>query len=240
MNTPRLLLCAALALSLLAVPGRAAFWKADETACAVEANGEGRIKVAVTRATATVTVLAQEKTVDDLNNALSERSRALLAFLQSQKAENVRTDVVQISPHFDFENNVRKQNGFDGRITVRFESDVKEAGALVSGALGNGANEVEGVEISPSDKDQDQARKAAISLAVQDALSQARAALDAAGLRETKIRHLSVNVGGSGPVATFKVARVAMAAPAGAPLPVEGGTQEIVATVQATLEFEKK
>ena len=239
MKNLRLLLCAAAVLCLPLVPGHAGFWSSDAAVSTVEASGEGRVKVMATRATATVSVALHDATVDDLNNALSERSRTVLAYLESQKAENVRTDAVRLEPHFDYANNTRKQSGFDGSVTIRFEGDVKEIGSLVTGALGNGANNVDGIETRPADKDQELARKTAIALAVQDALSQARAALGAANLKETKIRHLTVNAGGSGPVAMFK----AMDAPAGrstGSIPVQGGTQEIVANVQVTLEFERK
>ena len=238
MTTPRLFLCAVAVLCLPLAPeaARAGFWS-DAAVSTVDASGEGRVKVEATHATATVAISVREQTVDDLNNTLGQRSRSLLAFLNAH-AETVRTGAVEIHPHFDYVNGTQKQNGYDGQVTARFEGDAKEIGALVSGALGNGANEVQGVETAPSDKDQEEARKTAIALAVQDALSQARAALGAANLKETKIRHLSVNVGGSGPVAMFKTR--AMAASDSVSIPVQGGTQEITANVQVTLEFEKK
>ncbi len=229
--------CAAL-LALALLPVLSGCGASDASVSTVEASGEGRAKVAATRASAAVAVSVRDKTVDDVNNLLSQRSRAVLAYLASQKAEAVRTDAVQLEPHFDYANNTRKPNGFDGSVTIRFEGDVKEIGSLVTGALCSGANNVDGIETTPADKDEEAARKTAIALAVQDALSQARAALGAANLKETKIRHLTVSVGGRGPVATFKALGAPVAA--GAPLPVEGGTQEIAANVQVTLEFERK
>ncbi|MDE1171015.1 MAG: SIMPL domain-containing protein [Verrucomicrobium sp.] len=204
----------------------------------LETSGEGRVELAASRAEATVAIVLHEATLEDLNAHLGQASHSLQEFLSGQRAEKIRTETVSVNPHNDFVNGAAKPNGFDGRISVHFEVPVEKVGELVTGSLAHGATAVEGVRPFVSDADRTAARGQAIALAVRDAQAKARAALDAAGLKEGAIRHLSINADQPGP-RPFLRAMALKAAPASAPVPidVQGGTQEVTASAQLTVDI---
>jgi uncharacterized protein YggE len=204
----------------------------------VTADGEGRIEVAADQAEATVTANAADKTAAVVNDALAARVTTLLAFLKENgQARAIRTERIDVQPHYDYVKGVQVANGYTGQVAVRFDCDAKAAGTLIAGALSHGADASGGFTTKIAEDALPKAREQAIAAAVADALWKARAGLKAAGVVETHIRNLTVNTGGQGPVARFTGG---MALAAAAPIPVEGGQREVTATASVVLEFKRK
>lgn len=230
-----------IALSLLllsiAAPLHAGFW-GHSPVSTVEAGGTGSVQAAATEAEATVTVLSEDKTAAAVNDALAKNTATLLAFLkQNGKARDIATQAVEISPRYEYVNGAQKAAGYQGRIAVHFKAPAGGIGELISGALRNGATQSDGYNAAPNEADLQVARRQAIDLAVKDALWQARATLESAGVVEKAIRKITVSTGEAGP-RPMPMMKFAAAAPAS--LPVEAGTREVTANATVVLEFTAK
>jgi len=121
--------------------------------------------------------------------------------------------------------------GYSARHTIRVTvNDVGLVGKMLDTAISNGANEMGGVYFGLSKAKADQAQAEALSLAVKDAGSKARAIADAMGA--TLVGPMSVSLGYYyEPVrADYKLAE-------GSPVPIQPGQLQYTVNVQTVYAF---
>ena len=115
-------------------------------------------------------------------------------------------------------------------VTVRVR-DLSKLGTLLDQSVGSGANELRGLSFGLSERGghQDDARRRAL----QDAMRKAKLYAETGGVKLGALRAVTEEAFGF-PVAKFAQPRMAMAADAAPPVPIEGGELSVKARVQVT------
>jgi uncharacterized protein YggE len=215
-----------LATVLLAAPLRA------EEPGTVTAHATARDRLANTVADVLLGIEAHGRTLAEVQGALSAGSAKLDAFLTGAGAERTRTEAVQVQPDLDT-STPRGQPprivGYSGQIAVVFQVAPDKLGTLLGGALGNGANAVNGTALHPRAEELDAARRRLATEATRTALEQAGAVAEAAGRRLGAARSIIVD-----PVPGF-APRPGLMRAAAAPVATEAGDSEISASVTVTM-----
>ncbi len=218
---PLLAACAAMALTV----GPA---MAQETAT-VTAHGAARDRIENTVADVRLGVEAQAPAAPDVQKALTSGLTPLLAYLRDAKLARLRTSGLMIQPTPQPVPGQPPQSaGFTGRASISFEVEAGRLGAVLDGALGQGANMVDGLALRPRESEMDAARNRLAAEATRTALAQAKAVAEAAGLRLGPVKSIAIEPGQGVPRPMM-----ARAASAG-PMPTEAGDSEVSASVTIT------
>ncbi len=218
---------------------------ADE-AGVITTHATARTRIANTVADVSLGVDAAGRTAAEVQEALGRGSQLLVGYLKGQGVERLSTGSIGLSPQMEAvsgQANGRGQAnrivGYSGRLRVSFRVKAERLGAVVSGALGQGGNALDGISLSPLEGEVDAAGRAMAAEAVRTALAQAGAVAEAAGLALGPVRRIDVEPGGARgrPAPMMAMARAAMpAAPmATEAMATEAGDTEVEATVAVTV-----
>ena len=222
------------ALLLLAAPARAA----DETPTVIT-RGTARDRLPNTVADVQLGVETRGRTVAEVQAALAAGSAPLIAYLRTTSAERTRTEGVNVDPELD-PNPTRGQPprivGYAGRLSVTFQIDGAKLGAVLTGALGQGANTIQAVYQHPRETEVDAARLRLAAAATRIALDLGRTVAEAAGMKAGPPRQITVDGAQSYPRVRMAAPAMMMApAPAPPPMTTESGDSEVTASVTATI-----
>ncbi len=221
-----------LAAALLPVSARA------EEPGTVTTHATARDRLANTFADVLLGVEAHGRTLADVQGALSASSSRLTTFLSGNGAERTRTESVQVQPDLD-PNATRGQPprivGYSGQVTVAFGIAPDKLGPVLSGALANGANTVDGTTLHPREAELDAARRRLATEATRVALEQASAVAEAAGRRLGAARSITVDPAPGFAPRPGLMRAAAAPMPAGAPISTVGGDSEVTASVTVTM-----
>lgn len=193
-------------------------------------SGTGTVQLPPDRATLSVAI---ESRAAEASGAGASNAEVVAGVREALGAAGV--DAADITTaHYNVRAEWRRQDGEripDGyvaetmlRVTL---DDITMAGTAIDAALGAGANRIDGVQFSSSRADE--ARRQAISLAVQDAMGTAEAMAVAAGGSLGTLIELTTE-GATRPIATMRAMR-AEAAYADAPTEISPGELTITARV---------
>ena len=219
---PLLAACAAMALAAISPA------MAQETAT-VTAHGAARDRLENTVADVRLGVEAQAPAAPEVQKALTSGLTPLLAYLQGASLARLRTSGLMIQPTPQPVPGQPPQSaGFTGRASVSFQVEAGRLGAVLDGALGHGANTVDGLALRPRESEMDAARNRLAAEATRTALAQAKAVAEAAGLRLGPVKSIAIEPGQGVP--RLMMARAASAGP----MPTEAGDSEVGASVTIT------
>ena len=171
---------AAAALSVALLPAGAAHAQ-DMTmnvpvppgAAVLDITAEGSVTRTPDMATIRAGVVTQGDTAASALSANSTRMDAVLKALKKAGIadRDVQTAAIQLNPQYKYGDNQPPQiTGYEATntVTIRFR-DVKRAGAILDALVGEGANQIQGPDLSVDD------REAAEDAARSDAIAKARA-----------------------------------------------------------------
>lgn len=210
----------------------------------ISVSGEGKVTATPDLATVNVGVLSQGTTAVDVKNQNNDKVNKVIAFIKQQgiSDKDISTSQYSFYPQQDYNNGTPRITGYQGNqaVTVKVRGVDKDQSVLekiLDGAVNNGANEINGVNLTvekPTDL-QNEARR----LAIADAKKKAQELAREAGLNLGKVVSIAEsNVGypvpmpyalgmGGGGVAEKSIAPS-----------IEPGSQEITETM--TVVFEVK
>ncbi len=217
----------------------------------ISVSGEGKVTARPDVARITATILTQSEFLKTAQEENSRKSNVLAGYLKSVGVEekDIKTVGYNIYPQYRYPrpcplgafpcppDDEPKITGYQVRnsyeVTLR---DLGQAGEILAGVVGAGANEVSGIAftIDKPDELQAQARKKAID----DARAKAGKLAKDLGRRLGKI--VSFSEGGSFPPPIFFERGAALGKGGEVPAPspsVQPGENEIVVTVSITYEF---
>jgi uncharacterized protein YggE len=234
----------ALLLILLSVPARADDVLPPRT---ISVTGEGEVKVPPDLA---VVSFAVETTAPEAAAAVAENARKSASLSEALKKVIAGTDKVSttgysLDPVYDYQQARERTapqgppriTGYVARNQVRVESHtIDKIGTLIDAATKAGANRVDGLEFTLEEKAK--AQSDALKRAGEDARRQADAAAAALGVALGRVASATT---ASGPIVVPRPYqarfRMAAAAEADAPTPVEAGDVTVRATLQVSYEI---
>jgi uncharacterized protein YggE len=213
----------AAAVAAVALPGPASSAAADEGGITVQ--GTGSVAAVPDRAELSFGVESQAPTAKAALAANAAEMRRVLAALRAAGATDLKTQYVSLSPRLDGENQVQAY-----AATNSVSATIKQlgrVGAVIDAAVAAGANQVYGPNLSRGD--QSDLYRQALKAAVANARESAQALAAASGLSLGRVT--AVVEGGGAPMPMPLAA--ARAEDVGS-TPIEGGSQQVSATVTVT------
>ena len=220
----KLLLLACLTQALLS---------AEEEHRLLSTSGSGKVVLEASIADIRLGVEVEDKTAEATQNELSKRLNNLYALLKKTDHLELNTSLFSVYPEYSNQNppEIRGYRG-KGEIVV---SVIKEkAGDMISQAMQNGANRVNGIDLKATESDIMQGRNAAIQKACQQAMQNAGAAFSSLELELDQIRTVEISFNPPPPIA-WRGGAVAFAEKA-ASLDLQGN-QDVEAQVNLKAEF---
>jgi uncharacterized protein YggE len=228
MNTRILSLVGALVLAAVAaaatLPGSASSAAADEGGITVQ--GTASVVSVPDRAELSFGVESQAQTAKAALAANAAEMRRVLAALRAAGASDLKTQYVSLSPRLDDQARVQAYVATNSvSATIK---QLGRAGAVIDAAVEAGANQVYGPTLSRGDQSDlyHQALKAAVANARESAQALAAAA-------NVSLGRVTAVVEGGGAPSPMPLAAAAKAEDAGS-TPIEGGSQQVGATVTVT------
>lgn len=172
----------------------------------ISVSAEGKVTATPDLATVTIGVLSQGTTAVDVKNQNNDKVNKVVAFIKQQGIadKDITTSQFSFYPQQDYNNGSPRITGYQGNqsVTVKVHGVDKDQAVLekiLDGAVNNGANEINGVNLTmekPEDLQQ-QARK----LAIANAKIKAQELAQEAGLTLGKVVSIAENSGGyPGPI----------------------------------------
>jgi len=198
-----------------------------------------------------------QKLITSVQSDVSERASSVVAFLMqdpnvANSVTKLRTSTVSLEPMYEYKEGRQYLTGYRATNSIAFEIEIPKAGMAIDEIVKRGVTRVDGVSFLASTPVLNQARTAAITTAVEDAMGQATAALDSlsavsgAPRRELQIIRMDVvGVTRPQPAARMMSMQAFEAEPlmervtgaAGAYTPVQGEEKTVHATVSMKVRF---
>lgn len=148
----------------------------------VVVTGTGSVGVPTTIAVVRLGVQAEAATAVAAQSALSTAANKLISFLKTQPSvSKLQTTGINLNEQRNFNVSPPVTVGFQASNTVSFEVPVEATGAVLDGAVKNGASNIESVSFKATDQVVAGAREKAIKDAVANAKREADIAVKAAG-----------------------------------------------------------
>ena len=203
----------------------------------ITTHATARGRLANTVADVSIGVEAHAPTVAATQAALAAGSGKLMAYLRQQGVERLRTEQLSVTPHTVAEKGQAERIvGYDGSVQASFRVPADRLGAVVSGALANGGNNLDRTAITPRESEVDAERARLAAEAAKIALAQADAVARATGRQLGAIRRIEVDPG-RGIVTPGPMMRMAATPAAAAPVSTEAGDVEVTASVTVTVDL---
>src|SRR5579862_10013813 len=201
---------------------------ANTSTTTITVSGNGTANATPDKASFDFGVTTNAATASEALSKNAQQAQAIIDALKNAGVDSSDIQTSEVSLWPQTSNDGTTITGYQASNTVTVTAPVAKSGDLVDAAVGAGANNVDGPNLSVSDQSAYYAE--ALKKAVSDAQSQAQAMAAAAGLTLGGIVHMTNE---SAPTPILYGASDALAAKSAAP-PVQAGTQQIQASVTVT------
>lgn len=157
------------------------FALADDASLVV--TGTGTVYIAADQASASLGVTMTGEDLGELQKRVNETVLAICTALQEAglAEKDISTNYIYISPRYDYSGDVERMVGYtiNNSLTIRTE-DMDKIGTYIDAAFAAGANTFDSINFTV--KDDSEARRRALELAVADARSKAEVIAAASGM----------------------------------------------------------
>lgn len=200
-------------------------------------TGRGVESIQTTKAQVQLGVEVQGKSATGVQEEVAKRSAAVVELLKSRNVEKLETTGISLNPIYNNENNQQRLTGYSATNTVSFRLPTQQAGQLLDDAVKSGATRIDGVSFTASEEAIATAQKQALRKATQEAQSQADAVLGSLNLTRKDIVSIQVNGATPPPPRLLFTGRDVVENRLAAKTPVEGGEQEVQASVTLQISY---
>jgi uncharacterized protein len=226
--------------------------KNQKPANTISVSGESKVNATPDLATVDLGVMTNTSTATDAKNQNDTKVNQIIAFVKQQgiAASDIKTQQLNLYPQQSYggimipggQPSAPKITGYQAQQTVEIkvhgvDKDQSVLEKVLDGAVNNGANEVDGVNLSIENPDSLQQQ--AQTLAIAAAKTKAQALAQASGLTLGKVVSVSENSGGyPGPIPYALNSAMGMGEAKSVAPDIQPGSQEIDETM--TVVFEVK
>ena len=209
----------------------------------ISVSGEGKVTSTPDLATVDIGVLTSANTASDAESQNNTKVNQVIAYIKAQgvKDADISTSQFNLNPQYDYTKGTPTITGYqiNQSVTVKVHGVDKDTSVLnkvIDGSVTNGANQVNGVNLSVENPDalQQQAQEQAIA----NAKTKAQALAKAAGLTLGKV--VSVSESGMpiipGPIPYALNSAMAVGGAKSVAPDIQTGSQEINETMTVTYE----
>ncbi|WP_315788770.1 SIMPL domain-containing protein [Fischerella sp. JS2] len=200
-------------------------------------TGRGVETIPATLAQVVLGVEVQAKTAQEAQQEAARRSSAVVARLLSRNVEKLQTTGITLNPVYSYKDNIQRLTGYSASNTVSFRIGTDKAGPLLDEAVKAGATQISGISFVATDEAIAQAQKQALKEATQEAQQQAEAVFGALGFQRKEVVSIQINGASPPPPPPRPMFRTDAAQTANASTPVEGGEQQVEASVTLEISY---
>jgi uncharacterized protein len=221
-----------LAMSVPATQGRAQAQAAPSGPPTVSTTGHAETTVTPDRATILVAVQTEAPTAAAAAADNAKRTRAVLDTLHALGLSKEQTGTLgyTVSPKYTYDKGNAHVTGYEAQNTVKVELKVvADVGRVIDASLASGANNISSLQFTASNVDS--ARREALSRATLQARGDAEAMAKALGASLGAPVELTTETQGGVRLGPQPMMRMALAAPAQEPTPVDAGPLTVSAAV---------
>ncbi|NWF59044.1 MAG: SIMPL domain-containing protein [Fischerella sp.] len=200
-------------------------------------TGRGVETIPATLAQVVLGVELQAKTAQEAQQEAARRSSAVVTLLKSRNVEKLQTTGITLNPVYSYKDNVQRLTGYAATNTVSFRIATDKAGTLLDEAVKAGATQINSISFVATDEAIAQAQKQALKEATQEAQQQADAVFSALGFQRKEIVSIQIDGANAPPPPPRPMLRTEAAKVADAATPVEGGEQQVEASVTLQISY---
>ncbi len=200
-------------------------------------TGRGIEAIPATLAQVVLGVEVQAKTAQEAQQEAARRSSAVVALLKSRNVDKLQTTGITLNPVYSYKDNIQRLTGYSASNTVSFRISTDKAGSLLDEAVKAGATQINGISFVATDEAIAQAQKQALKEATQEAQQQADAVFSALGFQRKEVVNIQVNGANTTPPPPRPMMSAEAAKVGGASTPVEGGEQQVEASVTLEISY---
>ena len=197
-------------------------------------QGQGSVFIPATIAQVSLGVEVHAETAEAAQQQAARQSSAVVELLRSRNVDKLQTTGVRLNPIYSRRDNQQVISGYRASNIVSFQISTDAAGELLDTAVSRGATRINGVNFVADDTAIAQARDRALQEATLDARSQADVVLGSLNLQRREVVSINISAGYSSPPVMYGRME-AMAADASTP--IEGGEQQITASVTLEVSY---
>jgi uncharacterized protein len=200
-------------------------------------TGQCTEKIPATIAQVQLGVEAQGKTAQKVQQEVATRSAAVVALLKSRKVDKLQTTGINLNPQYSYDNGKQTLTGYQASNVVSFRVPTGQAGVIMDDAVKAGASRIDSVSFAATETAIADAQKVALRKATQDAQEQANAVLSTLGFTSKDVVGIQIN-GSNPPVPRpYMTAQARFKGADSASTPVEGGDQDVQASVTLQISY---
>ncbi|MBD2430442.1 MULTISPECIES: SIMPL domain-containing protein [Fischerella] len=200
-------------------------------------TGRGVESIPATLAQVVLGVEVQAKTAQEAQQEAARRSSAVVALLKTRNVEKLQTTGITLNPVYSYKDNIQRLTGYSASNTVSFRIATEKAGPLLDEAVKAGATQISGISFVATDEAIAQAQKQALKEATQEAQQQAEAVFGALGFQRKEVVSIQINGASAPPPPPRPMLRADAVQTANASTPVEGGEQQVEASVTLEISY---
>ena len=212
--------------------------QADDGTPTISVSGTATVEAAPDLAVVHVAVEREASTADGARGDVATAVETMRQALRDAGIpdENVTTESFNVFPQYDYRDDERRLDGYRAVHVFRIEVAPDRAGEVIDVAVGNGADRVNGVAFTLSDERRAELRQEALTLAVENARTDAETMAAAAGVSVGAVQSLSTS-DSVGPVYPVEFARAEDTS--GGQTVVEPGDVSVTATATVVYGIEQ-
>lgn len=200
-------------------------------------TGRGVESIPATLAEVVLGVEVQAKTAQEAQKEAARRSSAVVTLLKTRNVEKLQTTGITLNPVYSYKDNIQRLTGYSASNTVSFRIATDKAGQLLDEAVKAGATQISGISFVATDQAIAQAQKQALKEATQEAQQQAEAVFSVLGVQRKEVVSIQINGASAPPPPPRPMFREAAVQTANASTPVEGGEQQVEASVTLEISY---
>ena len=200
-------------------------------------TGRGVESIPATLAQVVLGVEVQAKTAQEAQKEAARRSSAVVTLLKTRNVEKLQTTGITLNPVYSYKDNIQRLTGYSASNTVSFRIATDKAGQLLDEAVKAGATQISGISFVATDEAIAQAQKQALKEATQEAQQQAEAVFSVLGFQRKEVVSIQINGASAAPPPPRPMFRADAVQTANASTPVEGGEQQVEASVTLEISY---
>ncbi len=161
----------------------------------------------------------------------------MVTLLKTRNVEKLQTTGITLNPVYSYKDNIQRLTGYSASNTVSFRIATDKAGQLLDEAVKAGATQISGISFVATDEAIAQAQKQALKEATQEAQQQAEAVFSVLGVQRKEVVSIQINGASAPPPPLRPMFRADAVQTANASTPVEGGEQQVEASVTLEISY---
>lgn len=203
----------------------------DQPLNTIKVTGQGLKSIPTTIIKVNLGVEVIGKDAITVQEEIAQKTNSLVNFLKQKQVNQLQTTGFRLQPQYQYQNNQRIFQGYQGINTVSFQLPVEQIGNLLDESVQAGATRIDNISFTATLEEINTAQQEALIKATEDAQEQAQTVLQALNLNSQNITRIEINR------TNFPQPRLAQFSEATNGTPIISGEQNVSASVTLYISY---